>query len=148
MEWFRKTPGSLTCAIYGADLPKCGEYLPQNSRYFPEMKKIEAVIPPSSLGTIRAELVRRGVCGNLTVTEVRHGETHGPFDRTAGDSDESLKEKIKVELIVPDRQIDKAVNAILRHAVTESSERDGHVTLLDVNEILQIGEPIQAPKAS
>jgi nitrogen regulatory protein P-II 1 len=111
------------------------------------MKKIEAVIPPSSLGTIRAELVRRGVCGNLTVTEVRHGETHGPPNSTAENSDESLKEKIKVELIVPDRQIDKAVNAILRHA-SESTERDGHVTLLNVDELLQIAQPMQGQMPS
>src|ERR1700757_1876811 len=111
------------------------------------MKKIEAVIPPSSLGTIRAELVRRGVCGNLTVTEVRHGETHGPSNRTAENSDESLKEKIKVELIIPDRQIDKAVNAILRHA-SESTERDGHVTLLNVDELLQIAQPMQGQMPS
>jgi nitrogen regulatory protein PII len=103
------------------------------------MKKIEAVIPPSSLGMVRAELVRRGVCGNLTVTEVRHGETHGPV---SGNSGESLKDKIKVELIIPDRQIDKAVNVILRHAMTESSDRHGHVTLLNIDEILQIAQPM------
>ena len=108
------------------------------------MKKIEAVIPPSSLGTIRAELVRRGVCGNLTVTEVRHAETHGPSNRTAENPDASLKEKIKVELIVPERQIDKAVNVILRHAITDSADRDGHVTLLNVDEILQITQPMQS----
>ena len=108
------------------------------------MKKIEAVIPPSSLGTIRAELVRRGVCGNLTVTEVRHAETHGPSHRTAENPDASLKEKIKVELIVSERQIDKAVNVILRHAITESADRDGHVTLLNVDEILQITQPMQS----
>jgi nitrogen regulatory protein PII len=112
------------------------------------MKKIEAVIPPSSLGTIRAELVRRGVCGNLTVTEVRHGETHGPSNRIDENSDEPLKEKIKVELIVPDRQIDKAVNVFLRHAITDSTERDGHVTLLNVDEILQITQPMQGPTSN
>ena len=112
------------------------------------MKKIEAVIPPSSLGTIRAELVRRGVCGNLTVTEVRHGETHGPSNRTAENADDSLKEKIKVELIVPDRQIDKAVNVILRHAISESTERDGHVTFLNVDELLQIAQPMQGQTPS
>jgi nitrogen regulatory protein PII len=106
------------------------------------MKKIEAVIPPSSLGAIRAELVRRGVAGNLTVTEVRHGETHGPANDTC---DDSLKDKIKIELIISDRQIDKAVNVILRHAMTESSDRYGHLTLLHVDEILQITQPMQAP---
>jgi nitrogen regulatory protein PII len=104
------------------------------------MKKIEAVIPPASLSIIRAELVRRGVCGNLTITEVRHGETHGPVN---GNSDESLTDKIKIELIIADRQIDKAVNVILRHATAESSDRYGHVTLLNVDEMLQITEPIQ-----
>jgi len=116
------------------------------------MKKIEAVIPPSSLDTIRAELVRRVICVNLTVTEVRHGETHGPSNSTANstaeNSDESLKEKIKVELIVPDRQIDKAVNVFLRHAITDSTERDGHVTLLNVDEILQITQPMQGPTSN
>ena len=104
------------------------------------MKKIEAIIPPSSLGMVRAELVRRGVCGNLTVTEVRHGETHGHFN---GNADESLKDKIKVELIIPHRQIDKAINVILRHAMTESSDRHGHITILNVDEILQITQPMQ-----
>jgi len=108
------------------------------------MKKIEAVVPPTSLGTIRAELVRRGVCENLTVTEVRHGETHGPHPSTEH-SDESLKEKIKVELTVSDRQIDKAVNIILRHAISDGPGRDGQITLLHVDEILQISQPIQGP---
>jgi nitrogen regulatory protein PII len=107
------------------------------------MKKIEAVVPPSSLGTIRAELVRRGVCGNLTVIEVRHGETHGHPHPSTEHSDESLKEKIKVELIVSERQIDKAVNIILRHAISDGPGRDGQITLLHVDEILQITQPIQ-----
>jgi nitrogen regulatory protein PII len=111
------------------------------------MKKIEAVIPPARLDTIRAELVRRGVCGSLTVTQVRHGETHGSSD-SAGSSDDSLKEKIKVELVVPDRQIDKVVNVLLRHSTTDCFERDGHVTLLSVDEILQNFPPLQVPKPS
>jgi nitrogen regulatory protein PII len=109
------------------------------------MKKIEAVIPPSSLGMIRAELVRRGVAGNLTVTEVRHGETHGPV---SDNSDDTLKDKMKIELIVSDRQIDKAVNVILRHAMTESSDRYGHLTLLHVDEILQIAQPMEPPTSN
>jgi nitrogen regulatory protein PII len=118
---------------------KVGRVSPSTLALLSRMKKIEAVVPPSSLGMIRAELVRRGVCGTLTVTEVRHGETHGPVN---GDSDESLKDKIKVELIIPGRQIDKAVNVILRHAMTDSSDRYGHVTLLHVDEILQITHPM------
>ena len=109
------------------------------------MKKIEAVIPSARLDTIRAELVRRGICGSLTVIQVRHGETHG-FSDSAESSDNSLKEKLKVELIVPDRQVDKVVNVLLRHSTTDCFERDRHVTLLTVDEILQNFPPLQVAK--
>jgi nitrogen regulatory protein PII len=109
------------------------------------MKKIEAVISSSSLHKIQAEFARRGVCGNLTVTQVLHGETHAPSNRATANSRETLNEGIKIELIVSDRQIDKAVNVILRHAITESSYRYGHVALLNADEILQITQPIQGP---
>jgi hypothetical protein len=44
-------------------------------------------------------------------------------------------------LIVGDRQADKAVSVILRHALIGFSETDGHVTLLEVTEVLQITNP-------
>jgi nitrogen regulatory protein P-II 1 len=109
------------------------------------MKKIEALIPPKRLDTIQAELVRRGICGSLTVTQVRHGDMRGSSD-LVGSFNDSLKEKTKVELIVPDRQIDKVVNVLLRHSTTDCFEQDGHVTLLSVDEILQNFQPIQVPK--
>ena len=105
------------------------------------MKKIEAIIPPTRVSTIRAELERRGVYGRFTLTEVRHGETQRPSIRTEADQTESLQPKIKVELIVSDRQAEKAVNVILRHAPTDSDAHDGHVTLVNVDEVLQINQP-------
>jgi nitrogen regulatory protein PII len=105
------------------------------------MKKIEAIIPPASVSTIRAELERRGVYGKFTLTEVRHGETQRPSIRAENDQDEALKPKIKVELIVSDRQAEKAINVILRHAVTGLPDQDGHVTLVNVDEVLQITQP-------
>jgi len=105
------------------------------------MKKIEAIIPPASVSTIRAELERRGVYGKFTLTEVRHGETQRPSIRAENDHDEALQPKIKVELIVSDRQAEKAINVILRHAMTGPPDHDGHVTLVNVDEVLQITEP-------
>jgi nitrogen regulatory protein PII len=105
------------------------------------MKKIEAIIPPASVSTIRAELERRGVYGKFTLTEVRHGETQRPSIRAEHDHNESLQPKIKVELIVSDRQAEKAVNVILRHAIADSDVHDGHVALVNVDEILQITQP-------
>lgn len=105
------------------------------------MKKIEAVIIPSRVGAVRAELRRRGVCGELTLTEVQHGDTHKHSIPPHNGSADQLKERVKLELIVSDRQADKAVSVILRHALTDSSEPDGHVTLLNVSEVLQISHP-------
>jgi nitrogen regulatory protein PII len=105
------------------------------------MKKIEAVIVPSRVDTVRAELRRRGVCGELTLTEVQHGNTHKHSITPHNGSVDQLDERVKLELIVGDRQADKAVSVILRHALTDSREPDGHVTLLDVSEALQITHP-------
>jgi nitrogen regulatory protein PII len=105
------------------------------------MKKIEAIIPPASVSTVRAELERRGVYGRFTLTDVRHGETQRPSIRTEHDQNESLQPRIKVELIVSDRQAEKAINVILRHAATDSDAHDGHVTLVNVDEVLQITQP-------
>ncbi|MBV8813868.1 MAG: P-II family nitrogen regulator [Verrucomicrobia bacterium] len=110
------------------------------------MKKIEAVIPPSRLDVVRAELARRGVWGKLTLTDVQQGETHKSSIGTENGSADSLHSRIKIELIVADPQVDKAINVILRHAVSDPSEsgadeHGGQVTLLHIDEILQIAPP-------
>jgi hypothetical protein len=51
-------------------------------------------------------------------------------------------------LIVGDRQADKAVSVILRVALTDCSEPGGHVTLLDVSEVLQITHPASGTSGS
>jgi|ERR1700722_1924125 nitrogen regulatory protein PII len=105
------------------------------------MKKIEAIIPPATVSDIRAELERRGVYGRFTLTEVRHGETQRPSIRTEHNQNESLQPRTKIELIVSDRQAEKAINVILRHAITDSDTHDGHLTLVNVDEVLQITQP-------
>src|SRR5260221_7168171 len=105
------------------------------------MKKIEAVILPSRVDAVRAELERRGICGGLTLTEVQHGDTHNDSTTIQNGSPGQLKERIKLELIVGNRQADKAVSVILRHALTDCSQPSGHDTLLDGREGLQITPP-------
>jgi nitrogen regulatory protein PII len=104
------------------------------------MKKVEAVILPSCVTAVRTELRRRGVCGELTLTRVQQGNTHKHSNPHNGSGDE-LKDRVKLELIVGDRQADKAVSVILRHALADSQETAGNVTLLDVSEVLQIAHP-------
>jgi nitrogen regulatory protein PII len=100
------------------------------------VKKIEAVIIPSRVNTVRTELRRREVCGELTLTEVRHGERDDLSITAFDGSDGHLPESVKLELIVTDQEVDKAVNIILRYALPESDQPNGHITLLDVSEAL------------
>lgn len=97
------------------------------------MKKIESVIHASKLGTVRRELQRFGIHAPLTLTEVQQtGEQQGwisPTTETTG-----LREnRLKVELIVGDRQVPKTVEVIKQY---------GQVALLKVNEALQIVPPL------
>jgi nitrogen regulatory protein PII len=109
------------------------------------MKKIEAVILPSCVNAVRAELTRRGIYGELTLTEVQQGDTHRPSITSPNGSSRELRERVKLELIVADRQIDKALAIILRHALADSHEPEGHVTLLDISEVFQITHPASIP---
>jgi nitrogen regulatory protein PII len=105
------------------------------------MKKIEAVILPSCINAVRTELRRRGVCGELTLTEVQHGDTHKHPTAPPNGSANGLRERVKLELILADRQADKAVSVILRHALADSQGPEGNVTLLDISEVLRIVHP-------
>jgi len=110
------------------------------------VKKIEAVIHPSRGDLVRAELARRGLWGQLTLTDVLEGQINKSSIRNEDRTAVSLVSRIKIELIVADQQVDKAVEVILRHAVgdpsaTEVDEDHGHLMLLHIDEILQIAPP-------
>jgi nitrogen regulatory protein PII len=110
------------------------------------VKKIEVVIRPSRLDAVRAELARRGVCGQLTLTDVLQGEVHKNSIRNENGIAASLDSRIKIELIISDHQVDTAVHVILRHAVGDPSatgvdEDHGHIMLLHIDVILPIGPP-------
>jgi nitrogen regulatory protein PII len=102
------------------------------------MKKIEAVVHPSRLSEVRLQLARRGISGEITLTEVRHGDMHKPLAAASNQSANQFEERVKLELIVPDRQVDKAVGVVLRHAVTRNEDCIGQVALFEVSEVLRI----------
>jgi nitrogen regulatory protein PII len=103
------------------------------------MKKIEAVILPSKLNAIRAQLQCRGIHTALTLTEVQ--QTSGYTSGEAG-FDDSLKDRLKVELIVGDRQAQKVMDVITRYAEVAANRGAGHVTVLGVNQTLRIVAPL------
>jgi nitrogen regulatory protein PII len=94
-----------------------------------EMKKIEAIIIPFKVDAVRAELGRCGVNASLILTDVRHAENRKRSRSPHTETLDSLTDRLKVELIVGDRQVQRAVEAITQY---------GQVALLRVNESLQI----------
>jgi nitrogen regulatory protein PII len=106
------------------------------------MKKIEAVILPSKLKAVRVELARRGIRAALTLTEVQHSDTRKVSISAAQEMDEFLENRLKVELIVGDRQAQKAIDVIMEYAKGPANGVDGQVALLKVNEALQIIPPL------
>jgi nitrogen regulatory protein PII len=100
------------------------------------MKKIEAVIFPVHLHAVRVELKRHGIRSGLTLIEVRYSD--GAQSLVPAEKRESKKfqERIKLELIMADSEVEKAVNIILRHARPQSDQEGGQIAVLEVNEIL------------
>ncbi|HID78304.1 MAG TPA: P-II family nitrogen regulator [Planctomycetaceae bacterium] len=86
------------------------------------MKKVEAIIRPFTLDPVKDALVECGIRG-MTVTEVRgfgrqkgHSEIYRGSEYTV-----DFVPKLKVEVVVPDEEADKVVEAIIQAA------RTGHV---------------------
>jgi nitrogen regulatory protein PII len=103
------------------------------------MKKIEAVIPRSQLNAVRVALEQRGIRGGLTLTEVQWSDSREPS--AVSDDSQGLQNRVKLELMVGDRQTPKAIDIILRHACPGSDPEHGHIVVLDVDETLQIRPP-------
>ena len=95
------------------------------------MKKIEAIIVPGKLDAVRAELERRGMQATLTLTDVQQAEEQKASISDA-ETPGSLTDRLKVELIVGDRQAQKAVEVLTQY---------GQVALLRINETLQMVPP-------
>ena len=102
------------------------------------MKKIEAVIVPSKLKTVRAELARQGIRSALTLTEVQHADARKISLLLEQEKGESLEDRLKVELIVGDRQAQRAMDVMIECAKGPAEGSGGQVALLKVSEALQI----------
>ena len=78
------------------------------------MQKIEAVIQPSKLDAVKDALVEIGVQG-MTITEARgHGRQKGHTEFYRGrEYSVDLLPKVKLETVVADNMVEKAVQAII-----------------------------------
>ena len=102
------------------------------------MKKIEAIIRPFKLDEVKIALVNAGVVG-MTVSEVRgFGRQKGQTERYRG-SEYTVEflQKLKVEIVVDDEQVDNIVEQVIAAART-GEIGDGKIFVTPVNEVVRI----------
>jgi nitrogen regulatory protein P-II 1 len=102
------------------------------------MKKIEAIIKPFKLEDVKEALTTVGVEG-MTVSEVKgfgrqkgHTEIYRGSEYTV-----DFLPKIKVEIVLPDNQINAAVEAIVKAAKT-GKIGDGKVFIVPIDNAVRI----------
>jgi nitrogen regulatory protein P-II 1 len=102
------------------------------------MQKIEAVIQPSKLDAVKDALVEVGIEG-MTITEARgHGRQKGHTEFYRGQEySVDLLPKVKVELVVLDEMVDKAIQAIVSAART-GTIGDGKIFVSKIDEAIRI----------
>lgn len=102
------------------------------------MTKIEAVIQPSKFDYVKQALIDIGVDG-MTASEVRgHGRQKGHTETYRGhEYDVDLLPKIKIEIVIEDKMVDRVVETITRAAAT-GKIGDGKIFLIKVEEVIRI----------
>jgi nitrogen regulatory protein P-II 1 len=102
------------------------------------MTKLEAIIQPSRLDSVKEALQEIGVTG-MTVSEVRgHGRQKGHTEVYRGSEyTVDLLPKVKLETVLPDGRVDAAVQSILKTAKT-GKIGDGKIFLTKVDEAIRI----------
>ncbi|MDL1977856.1 MAG: transcriptional regulator [Desulfobacterales bacterium C00003106] len=102
------------------------------------MKKVETIIKPFKLEDIKEGLSSLGIQG-MTVSEVKgfgrqkgHSEIYRGAEYTV-----DFVPKVKVEIVVEDDMVEKAIDVILSHAKT-GQIGDGKIFVLPVEEAVRI----------
>ena len=102
------------------------------------MKKVEAIIKPFKLDEVKEALQRVGIQG-LTVTEVKgFGRQKGHTELYRGaEYVVDFLPKIKLEIVIAEEDVDKAVEAIVEAANT-GRIGDGKIFVLPLDEAIRI----------
>lgn len=102
------------------------------------MKKIEAIIKPFKLDDVRESLSDIGITG-MTVTEVRgFGRQKGHTELYRGaEYMVDFLPKVKMEIIVPDEQVEQCIEVIIETAQT-GKIGDGKIFVYDVERVIRI----------
>ena len=102
------------------------------------MKKVEAIIRPFKLEDVKVALVNAGIVG-MTVSEVRgFGRQKGQVERYRGSEfTVEFLQKLKLEVVVEDENVDTVVTAIQEAARTGESG-DGKIFISSIGTVIRI----------
>ena len=102
------------------------------------MKKIEAIIKPFKLDEVKDKLNELGIQG-ITVTEVKgFGRQKGHTELYRGaEYVVDFLPKIKMEIVIPDTQVEDVINAIVKSAQT-GRIGDGKIFITNIEEAVRI----------
>lgn len=102
------------------------------------MKKIEAIIKPFKMDDVREALAEVGING-MTVSEVKgFGRQKGHTELYRGaEYQVDFLPKMKIEIVVADEDVDRAIEAILTSAQT-GKIGDGKIFVYNVEQAIRI----------
>lgn len=102
------------------------------------MKKIEAIIRPEKLDIVRNALEKVG-CGGLMISEIEgHGKQKGVVQQWRGEKYRlELLPKIKLDIIIKDKDLDRIVKTIISAAKT-GDIGDGKIFISNIEDVIRI----------
>ncbi len=111
------------------------------------MKKIEAIIRPEKLDTVRQALQDSGYPG-ITITEIEgHGMQKGSVQQWRGEQYKlDFLPKVKVEIVSIDRDAEKIIQTVVDAAFT-GGVGDGKIFVYDIAEVVRIRTRERGEKA-
>ncbi len=108
------------------------------TREVSKMKKIEAIIRPEDLDGVRVSLQENGIVG-MTVEEVQgRGRQKGVcLQWRAGEYCVEFLPKIRVDMIVDDKDVESAIAAVIKVART-GKNGDGKIFIYPVEDVVRV----------
>ena len=102
------------------------------------MKKVEAIIRSEKLEELREALDKKGFIG-MTVTEVRgRGKQKGiKLEWRVGEYQVEFLPKIKLELVVDDKQVDNVIR-VIEDICSTGNIGDGKIFISTVDEVVRL----------
>ncbi len=103
-----------------------------------KMKKVEAIIRPEDLDSVRASLQEKGIVG-MTVEEVQgRGRQKGVcLQWRAGEYCVEFLPKVRMDMIVDDKDVETAIDAIIKAART-GKNGDGKIFIYPVEDVIRV----------